>query len=631
MTEREAIEGSIGDRFRDQLRRAPDRLAVRARSGALSYAELNAAANQVANALLDRCGEGAEPVALLLDQDIASFAAILGVLKAGKFYVPLDLASPPARASLMLQDAGARLIVTDEQWLPRARELAPGEILVVNVDPRVSRFSAEDPSLVVPPDALCCLFYTSGSTGHPKGVPQTHRNLLWDMRRQVNDLRVTPSDRFGLFFSPGFSASVSPIFGALLTGAAVLPFPIHAEGLGRLAEWLNREGITICDMGVTMFRGFAATLAGQERFPAVRMLCLSGDRVTRQDVALYRRCFSPDCLLQNAYGATETRTVCQYFLDHTTPIDDNLVPVGYPVEGKEVLLLNEAGVPIGGDQIGAIAVRSAYLSPGYWRRPELTRAAFLPDPKGGPERIYQTGDVGRWRSDGCLVHLGRKDAQVKIRGYRVEVADVESALLDLDGIRTAVVMAQKDRTGDRRLVAYVVPENGRQLAPDGLRRALAEKLPPYLIPSLFVTLPTLPLTPTGKIDRRALPSPTSARPELSVPYVAPRGPIEEMLAAIWAEVLDLEQVGIHDRFLDLGGHSLQATQIIARVHRAVGVLLPLEAVFAEPTVAGMAAVVARHKVASLGEMEIDRLLVEVEALPPEIVHRLLAEPNGPIP
>jgi acyl carrier protein len=306
--------------------------------------------------------------------------------------------------------------------------------------------------------------------------------------------------------------------------------------------------------------------------------------------------------------------MARYFLDEETPISGHVLPVGYPAEDKEILLLDEDGAELGDDAVGEIAVRSRYLAPGYWRRPDLTAAVFRPDPAGGPERIYRTGDLGRRLPDGCLLHLGRKDFQVKIRGFRVEGAEVEGALLSLPQVREAVVVAREDRPGERRLVAYLVPTARPAPTVSVLRKALADALPDYMVPTAFVVLDAVPKTPGGKVDRRALPAPGRARPDLDQPLVAPRTPVEAALCALWRDVLGLDEVGIHDNFLDLGGHSLAVSQIVARVSETLHVDLPLRTVFETPTVAALAAAIADQLAQGLDRDTRERLLAELDGL-----------------
>jgi len=280
---------------------------------------------------------------------------------------------------------------------------------------------------------------------------------------------------------------------------------------------------------------------------------------------------------------------------------------------------------VGSGDIGEIAVKSCYLSPGYWRRPDLTELAFLPDPEGGSERIYRTGDLGRMLPDGLLQHLGRKDFQVKVRGYRVEISEIELILLDFPAVKEAVVVAREDRPGDQRLVAYLVQNQQSVPTVSGLRRFLNEKLPEYMIPSAFVLLDALPLTPNGKVNRLALPPPGNARPEMDNPFVAPGTPIEVELAKMWAEVLSLDEVGIHDNFFDLGGHSLLATQVISRVINTFKVELPIKSLFESPTVADMAVVITENMAKKVGDEELALMLAELESLSDEEARKRLAD------
>jgi hypothetical protein len=327
-------------------------------------------------------------------------------------------------------------------------------------------------------------------------------------------------------------------------------------------------------------------------------------------------------------------------VDDQTPIPGSVLPIGYAVEDTEVLLLDDERREVVAGEIGEIAVRTRFASPGYWRRPELTRERFLLDPEGSDARVYLTGDLGRVLPDGCLVHVGRKEHHVKIRGQRIETAEIERALLDLDTIREAVVVVREGKEestsdsvdGDRRgvtgkgeprLVAYLVPASWPAPTVSALRRALAQQLPDAMLPSAFVVLDGLPLNANGKVDRHALPALDGTRPELSVPYAPPRSPMEEVLTGIWAEVLELEQVGIHDDFLELGGHSLLATQVLSRVRSAFRVQLSQQALLGAPTVAEMAVEVARSPVEGTGGEGIDALLLELEQLSEEEARQFL--------
>ena len=557
-----AVEQSLTARFEAQARRFPGRVALASPRMTLTYAELDARANRIARGIRDRCGEGEGGVALLFDHDAVVISAMLGALKAGTYYVALDPAYPRPRLEQTLRDSEVGLVLTDGRNLALARALA-GPLQVVDVEALDGSDQAL-PSRSGPGDDFALLLYTSGSTGAPKGIVQSHRNVLHDTMHYTNRGRLTHEDRFLLISSVSFAASLRTIYTALLNGASLHPFDVNTEGFPRLAQWMREQAITIYRSVPTVFRYFVSTLTGDDQFPALRLLYLGGEPVSRTDVELYRRHFGRGCVLVNRLGSTETLTYRSSFIDHDTPIPEGPVPVGYAVPGKEVLIVDADGRPVPPGEAGEIVVRSRYLSPGFWRQPERTRAAFAVDPADPDVRRYRTGDLGRLDADGCLFHLGRIDFEVKIRGHRVETPGVETALRAVDGVREAVVVAQRRGQHDG-LVAYIVPTSPPGPDVSTLRRVLAEQLPDYMVPATYVALDALPLLPSGKVDRRALPEPSTGRPELAVSFVAPRNELEAALAAIWSEVLGLDAIGVHDEFLDLGGDSLSAGRIIARV------------------------------------------------------------------
>jgi amino acid adenylation domain-containing protein len=617
---KEEIEQSIPDRFEEQVAKYPDRLAVKSSSYALTYDELNKAANQVARAILAQRGEGQEPIALVFGKGTPLIITILGALKAGKIYLPLNPTYPRLRNLLILKDSQAGLIVTDNENLPVAREQAGNGVQLLNIDAIDSSLSTENLGLSISPDALAYILNTSGSTGRPKGVVQKHRNLLHVVMRTTNALHICADDRLTFLGSRG-----GDVFHALLNGAAVYPVNDKAGGLADLANWLIQEEVTVYHSVATVFRHFVSTLTATERFPKLRLIRLHGESAHRRDVELYKKHFAPDCIFVTQIGSIETGHFRLYFVDKKTQITGSIVPLGYAVEGMKVLLLNEDDKRLGFNQAGEITVKSRYLSAGYWRRSDLTKATFLADPEGTEERIYRTGDLGSMQPDGCLVYHGRKDFRVKIRGNTVEVADIEMALLDLAAVKEAVVVAREDVPGNKRLVAYIVPAIKPAPTIGAIRRGLAEKLPDYMIPSAVVIMDTLPLTGIGKVDRRALSAPDRARPDLENTFVAPRTPAEEVLARVWAKVLGLERVGIHDNFLELGGHSLLATQIISRVFNTFHVEVPVRALFEAPTVADMAEVITQNGAKKAKQEDLTRILAELEALSDEEAQHLLKQ------
>ena len=612
---KEEVEQSIPQRFEQQVRMFPDRMAVKTSNQQFTYDELNQAANQVAWAIMAQCGEAQEPVALLFEQGAQMVAAILGVLKSGKIYVPLEPSFPEARTTYMLHDVRAGLLLTNDQNLTLAKKLAHNSCQILNIDHLDTSVSTENPGLCVSPESLAWILYTSGSTGQPKGIFQSHRNLLHTMRVYVNNFHICPDDRHTLLYSYSAVASVRGIFGALLSGAAFYPFDLKERGVNELANWLNREEITIYHSFPTVFRHLVGTLKGEEQFPQLRLIYLSGEASYKKDLELYRKYFAQDCICLNGIGPTETGSFRWYLTDKDTKATGNLVPLGYAIEGMETLLLGEDGQEVAGNGIGEIAVKSRYLSLGYWRNSDLTSAKFLSCPDG--ERLYLTGDLGRMRPDGCLEYAGRRDFQFKVRGYRIEATEVEAALLDLDTVKEAAVLAREDLSGEVRLVAYVVANPQLQPRISDVRRSLLNKLPDYMVPSALVLLDALPALPNGKIDRRALPALSGARPDLEHPFVPPRTSLEEKLAGIWSQALGLNIVGIHDNFLELGGDSLLAGQVVSGVISTFQLEVPPRLLFEAPTVADMAVVLVQKKAEKAAPGDIDRMLAELEALSEE--------------
>ena len=620
----EALNQSIPERFEKQVRLFPNRLAVKTRHHLFTYDQLNRKANRLAHALIERRGGGEENIAIMLEHGALQLIAILGVLKAGKTYVPLDPSYPHKRLAYMLADSRAELVISNQANRFLADTLAQN-VPVLDIDGLDSRLSTDNLNVFCSPRKQAFITYTSGSTGKPKGFSQTHCNIILDAMNYTNGGHFCVDDRFLLIASLSFVASVRTIYSALLTGASLFPFDLKKEGLTLLADWLMRNEITIYRSVPTVFRHFTASLTGAEAFPKLRLIYLGGEPVYKKDVDLYRKYFSEDCILVNRIGGGEASTFCSYFIDKKTVIKGNYVPVGYVVPYKEVMLLGEVQQGKDDSSIGEIGVRSNFLSPGYWNRPDLDRIAFLPDPGGGNLRVFRTGDLGSILSDGCLIHLGRKDFQVKIRGFRIETAEIELALVKHAAIKEAVVRPWESKPGDQRLVAYLVTAEKQAPTVTELRSFLAKVLPEYMIPSIFMTLDALPLNTSGKIDRLALPAPGRLRPLLDKAYVAPYTPMEKKLAEIWAQVLDLDQVGIIDNFFELGGHSLLATQIISRVVATFRINVSLKSLFQASTVTDMAVVITQKKAEKVASKDFDRILSEVESFSEKEAHRRFAD------
>jgi acyl-coenzyme A synthetase/AMP-(fatty) acid ligase/acyl carrier protein len=401
--------------------------------------------------------------------------------------------------------------------------------------------------------------------------------------RHTNTFRICETDRLVMF-----RATPRPALYALLNGAAYFPVSLRAYDPSGLADWLVSEEITVYRGAVSAFRSFAGGL-GPVIFRHLRLILLFGEPAYHTDAELYAKHCTDDAILGISLGCNEFDDYACYFLNKNTLPPRGAIPAGYPIADTEVLIVDGAGRPVDVDQVGEIVIRSPYNAVGYWRRPDLTTAAFAPDPEGSNGcRLYHTGDLGRRQANGCLYHHGRKDFQVKIRGYRVELSEVEAALLEIDGVKEAVVVGRERNPGEKRLVGYIILGDTPRPRISELRRQLGEKLPDYMVPSSFVFLEAFPLTANGKVDRRALPAPDGTRPTMDSSFVAPRTVVEEEVAAIWAEALGLDGVGVHDGFLELGGDSLLAMQVISQVLARWRLQIPLGVLLDAPTVAAMA-------------------------------------------
>jgi amino acid adenylation domain-containing protein len=623
---KEEIEQSIPERFETIVAKYPNRMAIKSKLHSLTYDALNKASNRAARAILDAHGIGQEPVALLLENDAPMIISILGALKSRKLYVPLDPSYPFSRLRYLLEDSGSAMMITNDENLRLATELTNQKIPLVNID-AIETVSDDNLHLDLAPDTLAYILYTSGSTGEPKGVVQSHRNVLHLVMRQTNRCRATINDRLALLRSFSVNGGTLHTFTALLNGATILPFDLKTEGFNQLESWLADEKITLCSgLSPTIFGQFAASLSDDRRFPTIRMITFSGEPLQRRHVELCRKYLSHKCVIVNSLGATEASNFCEFVVDRDTPLADGTLPAGYPTADAEVFLVDEDRADIGANRLGEIAVKTPYMALGYWRKPELTATKFIPTDKG---RLYLSGDLGLKRDDGCLVHVGRKDFQVKVRGYRVDTGEVEESLLDVENIKEVAVAAREDSTGGKVLVAYIVAKNGSAPSVAALRGILGSKLPDYMVPSKFVFLDALPMTPNGKIDRRALPDPGKARPNLDTPYGPPRTPVEAELAQIWVKVLSVVPVGIYDKFFDLGGHSLAATRIVSQVIEKFHTEIPLQLLFQSPTIVEMAAVITENQAKKLGKPDLNRILSQLESLSDEEAKKLLAG-EGPL-
>ncbi len=569
--------------FEEQVERTPESVALVFEDQQLSYRELNSRSNRLAH-FLQSLGVGPETlVAICVERSLEMVIGLLGILKAGGAYVPLDPKYPPERLRFMLHDTRTSVLLTQESL---ASSLPEVEARVVYLDrdwARIEDESQGNPYSTVTAHNLAYVIYTSGSTGKPKGVAIEHRSsvALIDWSHEV----FSKSDLAGVLCSTSlcFDLSVFEIFVPLSCGGKVIIAP-NALALPTLA---TVSEITL----VNTVPSALAELISLDAIPeSVITVNLAGEPLQQRLVReIYGRTRTNRVF--DLYGPSESTTYSTYALRTM----DGPQTIGRPISNTRVFVLNHRLEPVPVGVAGELYIGGAGLARGYLNRPELTAERFVSDPFSGEPgaRLYKTGDQVRWRADGNLEYLGRLDDQVKFRGFRIELGEIEASLARHPGLRRSVVVAREEEPGDKRLVAYLVPVD--QAAPPSaaeLRSFLSRGLPEFMIPSAFVVLDRLPLSPNGKVDRKALPKPGEAWAETSN-FIAPRTPIEEILVGIWAEVLGSERVGVADNFFDLGGHSLRAMRVIARVRDVLGVEVAMRTFFEAPTVQGMAVAIDR--------------------------------------
>lgn len=608
------VEATIHAMFEAQVSRSPQAVALVQGGTRLTYAELDAQANAVAAKLRAQgCGPGTM-VGLFLDRTPQMVAALLGTLKSGAAYVPLDPSYPADRIGFMLEDSSAPVVITEDAL---AGQLPAGAHALLRIE---DALAAPGSAVPVPSPAgaedTAYVIFTSGSTGRPKGVCIPHRaavNFLASMAREPG---LAADDTLCAITTLSFDIALLELMLPLTVGACVaLADRVTASDGEALAAMLETVDASVMQATPATWRMLLD--AGWRGRPKMRLFC-GGEALPRDLADRLLDCCSE---LWNVYGPTET-TVWSTL--ERVQRDQATIAIGRPIDNTEVYIVDKhlqlvpAGIP------GELLIGGLGVAKGYLDRPELTAEKFIADTLGQRPngRLYRTGDLARWRRDGRLEAIGRIDHQVKLRGFRIELGEIESVLAAHDAVAQAVVICREDRPGDKRLVAYLIPTEG-EIDIAALRTAARERLPEYMMPSAFVTMERLPLTPNGKVDRRALPAP-DADAFAVAEYTPPRNAEEETLVALWAEVLGRPQIGIHDNFFDLGGHSLLATQLVTRMQKALGADIGLRMMFEAPTVAQFAELLLNNRMKNIDEDSLAAMLQQLEGLSEDDIQAMLA-------
>ncbi|WP_392535134.1 non-ribosomal peptide synthase/polyketide synthase [Nostoc sp. C117] len=579
--------------FESQVDSTPDAVAVVYENQQLTYYELNYRANQLAN-YLRSLGVGSDAlIGLCVKRSLEMVIGLLGILKAGAAYVPLDPEYPTERLSFILEDAQVSVLLTQQSILDRLPQ-HKAQLVCLDTDAQlISQCSQDNLISDVQANNLAYIIYTSGSTGQPKGIAMNQLALgnliLWHRE----NLKIPRGAKTLQFASISFDVSFQEIFTTWCSGGTLF---LITEELRRdtsaLLGFLQQKAVERLFVPFVALQQLAEVAVGSELVNShLREIVTAGEQLQITPAISQWLSKLTDCTLHNHYGPSESHLATSFTLTNSVETWPLLPPVGRPIANAQIYILDKYLQPVPVGVPGELYIAGVLLSQGYFNRPELTQEKFIPNPfalsKGAEihsnSRLYKTGDLARYLSDGNIEYLGRIDNQVKIRGFRIELGEIEAVLSQLD-VQASCAIAREDIPGNKRLVAYIVPQKDQKLTVSFVRSFLKSKLPEYMVPSAIVILEALPLTPNGKLDRRALPAP-DFHSQFFDKYVAPRNPIEEILSLIWAQVLKVEQVGIHDNFFELGGHSLLATQLISRVRTSLKVELPLRSLFAAPTVA----------------------------------------------
>lgn len=576
---------TIVEVFEAQAATCRHRAAVVSEQRTLSYGELDALSSTIAAGLIDRELDTERPVALALDDGVLIVAAVLGVLKAGGVYLVLDTGAPRERNARLLRQSGAHLLMTDAaNFLPEGfRSAHAGG--VVSIDDLLRRGGGSPRQPCPNPEEPAVMLFTSGSTGSPLCVVHSQGGILDEVDALAGLIRAGRRDIWLQYASPAFASAIRSTFGALLTGGTLVLYDVRRNGFGRLAETIQRTGVTIYRSLPSTFRHFAASVDKRVRFDSVRVLSLGGEMITGADVMQFHRCFSPHCILLTSYGPTECLGACWGFAEHGAIHDLPRVPMGYARPGKTITIVDPEGRSVPDGTCGEIAVTGEFVADGYRNDDDATRRRFAADPSGA--RTFYSGDLGVRDRNGLVTHMGRRDFQVKVRGYRVDVFEVEEMMRGVEGVLDAAVVA-RGAGGDVWLAGYVLARRTGTRFDEAVRERLVAAFPAHMVPRTIDVLDRFPLNPNGKLDRAAFPDGRLAGVETRGSWNEVVNPLQQTLCRILSEVLGIDHVPVDRAFTEMGGDSLVAAQLESLIRKRLGADVPVWRILGADSVAELA-------------------------------------------
>ncbi|MCG8669770.1 MAG: amino acid adenylation domain-containing protein, partial [Pseudomonadales bacterium] len=581
---------TIVDWFERQVEKTPDAVALVYGESSLTYAELNTQANQLAQTLIARGVNPQDRVAISLGRSLSMVVAVWGALKAGATYIPIDVNYPKERLAFLIEDSQAKCLITENCMQARLPDTNAIRILMDGDAEQIAEQPTSKPKVNITTDDLIYIIYTSGSTGKPKGAAVRHHGEVNLLSWYVNDFNMCSTDKALVISAFGFDLTQKNLFAMLVCGGTLVIPEMDQYDDAVVLKTIKEQGITLLNCAPSAFYplvDFTSEEEGEQRsqeLASLRYLFLGGEPIRLPALYEWLANGHTQCQLVNSYGPTECTDVVSYHVLDSIEPEQTLIPIGKPINNTQLYVLDDDlnALPVG--LVGELCIAGDGVGAGYIGRDDLTQSAFVDNPfnmgdGATSSKLYKTGDLARFLEDGSLEYIGRKDFQIKLRGLRIELGEIEHALQQLNGVKDGLVLVKQDQ-----LVAYVVTES--EFEESSWRQLLADYLPDYMVPTHLVTLDQWPLTPNGKVDRKALPEPDQA--SRRVPYVAPRNDVERTIAQIWSVVLNVEEVGIYDNFFDLGGHSLLATQVASRARKAFNANIQLRDLLGEPTIASIA-------------------------------------------